>query len=62
MASALLLAMWQHVSALCSEGVEVPWDLSGVVYTKYDSSGAWKYAIARDMKAIGLSVDMNVIK
>lgn len=52
----------QHVSALCSEGVEVPGDLSGVVYTKYDSSGAWKYAIARDMKAIGLLVDMNVIK
>lgn len=52
----------QRVCALCLDGVEIPGDLSGIVYTPCDSSGAWKYAIARDMKAVGLFVDMNVIK
>ena len=51
----------KYVCALCSEGVEIPGDLSGIIYTKYDSSGAWKYDIAKDMKAIGLSVDITSV-
>ena len=49
-----------HVSALVKGNVETPGDISGVVYTKMDEDGAWKMALARNMKAVGLDVDMNV--
>ena len=49
-----------HVSALVKGNVETPGDISGVVYTKMDENGAWKIALARNMKAVGLNVDMNV--
>ena len=48
-----------HVSALVKGNVETPGDISGVVYTKMDEDGAWKMALARNMKAVGLDVDMN---
>lgn len=49
-----------HVSALVKGDVETPGDISGVVYTKMDKEGAWKIALARNMKAVGLKVDMNI--
>ena len=48
-----------HVSALVKGNVETPGDISGVVYTKMDEDGAWKMALAKNMKAVGLDVDMN---
>ena len=39
--------------------VETPGDLSGVLYVPMDSSGAWKMDLAKNMKAVGLPVDMN---
>ena len=52
----------EHVCALYSEGVELPGDMSGVVYTKYDEAGLWKYSIAKEMIAVGMHVDMNKIR
>lgn len=51
-----------RVCALLEEGVEQPGDLQGVIYKHLDSSGAWRYQIADEMKAIGLDVDKNLIK
>ena len=51
-----------RVCALLEEGVEQPGDLQGVIYKHLDSSGAWRYQIADEMKAIGLNVDKNLIK
>ena len=50
----------EHVSALVKGNVETPGDINGVVYTKMDEDGAWKMILARNMKAVGLDVDMNV--
>jgi predicted nucleotide-binding protein len=49
-----------RVCALYLEGVEIPSDYSGVLYTKLDSSGAWRLEIAKELKAAGLPVDMNL--
>jgi len=49
-----------RVCALYLEGVEIPSDYSGVVYTKMDPSGAWRLEIAKELKAAGFSVDMNL--
>ena len=51
-----------HVCALFAEGVELPGDMSGVVYTKYDEVGMWKYSVAKEMNVVGLPVDMNKIR
>ena len=47
------------VCVLYKEGVEIPNDFSGVVYTPMDNAGAWKLGLAREMKAAGLDIDLN---
>lgn len=42
--------------------IELPGDLAGVVYTKYDEAGAWKYEIAKNMKAVGMKFDFADIR
>lgn len=41
--------------------LEMPNDLSGVIYEQYDSSGSWKYRIAKEMRAQGYDIDLNNI-
>lgn len=48
-----------NVVALVKGDVEIPNDISGVVYKAMDKDGAWKYSIAREMKSSGYNVDMN---
>jgi predicted nucleotide-binding protein len=50
----------KRVCALYTEGIEIPSDYSGVLYTKIDASGAWRLELAKELKAAGLSVDMNL--
>ena len=49
----------KRVVALVEEGVEIPGDLSGIVYIPLDSAKRWQLDIAREMKASGLNVDLN---
>ncbi len=49
----------KNVVALVEEGVEVPGDLSGVVYIALDAAKRWQFDVAREMKACGLLVDLN---
>jgi len=48
-----------HVCALVEPGIEVPGDLSGVVYVPL--SGPWEYMLAKEMKSAGLNIDMNML-
>ena len=50
-----------NVCALVKGDVEIPNDISGVVYVQMDNGDSWKYTIAKEMQAIGYSVDMNKI-
>lgn len=50
-----------NVVALVKGDVEIPNDISGVVYKSMDTGGSWKYSIAREMKSSGYDVDMNKI-
>ena len=49
----------KNVIALVEDNVEKPNDISGVVYETIDSKGAWKFQLAREMKASGYDIDMN---
>ena len=50
-----------NVCALYEEGVEIPSDYHGVVFETIDTKGNWKFAVAKELKAAGLKVDMNNI-
>ncbi|MCL4530188.1 MAG: nucleotide-binding protein [Chloroflexi bacterium] len=49
----------KRVCALYQEGVEVPSDYDGVAFVPFDNGSAWKWALARELKAAGLEIDMN---
>ena len=42
-------------------GVELPSDLSGILYVQYDSGKSWMYAVAEAMNAAGYEVDLNAV-
>jgi predicted nucleotide-binding protein len=41
--------------------VEIPNDISGVVYVPLDSHSAWHLAVAKELRNAGYEVDMNKI-
>lgn len=49
----------KNVVALVKENVEKPNDISGVVYVNYDSNGAWKIEVAKELNAAGYPIDFN---
>lgn len=48
-----------RICALVKDNVEIPSDISGVVYIPYDKEGAWKIKVAKEMKAVGIDIDFN---
>ena len=50
-----------RVCALYAPEVEIPSDYSGVLFIPLDERKAWQYELAKEIKAAGLQVDMNLI-
>ncbi len=50
-----------RVCVLYDQTVEMPSDYSGVLYKKLDHPG-WKWELAREIDAAGISVDLNRLK
>jgi predicted nucleotide-binding protein len=44
---------------LVKQDVEVPSDLQGILYEKHDNSGAWKFKLLKEMRAVGINLDIN---
>lgn len=51
----------RNVCALVKNGVDVPNDISGVVYVTLDDHGAWNIAIAKELRNAGYDIDMNKV-
>lgn len=51
----------QNVCAVYQEGVELPSDWDGVVWVPLDAHEAWKFRLAKELKAAGFSIDMNSV-
>lgn len=49
----------ENVASLYAEGVELPSDYHGVLYTPIDKHGAWKLKLAKELKAAGYDIDLN---
>lgn len=46
----------ERVMLLLQEGVEVPSDLKGIVYTKLDKGGSWRYKLMKELREQGYHV------
>ena len=51
----------ERVCPLYTNGVELPSDLYGLLYTEIDSAENWKIKIAKELKAAGYEIDVNKI-
>lgn len=49
-----------RVAALYSEGVELPSDIKGVLYTSLNDEN-WQMKLAHEMKVIGLPIDFDLV-
>ena len=49
-----------RVCGLYTTNVEIPSDYSGVLYIPLDEHGAWRMSLAKELKAAGFPVDMNL--
>ena len=48
----------ERVIILSNSDIEMPSDLSGVLYT---SNGNWKFEVLKELKTMGYSIDLNKI-
>jgi predicted nucleotide-binding protein len=48
-----------RVCALYVEAVDLPSDIHGVLYVPYDTGGGWRLKLAAEIRAAGISVDLN---
>ncbi len=49
----------RRVAALVKGDLETPSDISGMVYVGMDPTKGWQLTLAKEMKALGLDVDLN---
>jgi len=49
----------QNVCALVKNEVEIPNDISGVVYVKMDDEESWHLKLAKELRNSGYQIDMN---
>jgi predicted nucleotide-binding protein len=51
----------ENVMPLYVQGVELPSDISGVLYTLIDETENWKFRLVKELKSAGFNVDANDI-
>lgn len=49
------------VCALLKDGIEMPSDYVGTVYINWDLANAWKFELAKELRAAGYDIDLNKI-
>lgn len=51
----------ENVCALYEEGVELPSDYGSVAYVSMRPGGGWELEVARELRAAGIEVDLNLL-
>lgn len=41
--------------------IEIPSDLKGIIYENYDENGNWRMKILKEMKAVGINIDIEEV-
>ena len=48
-----------RVAVLYEPGVELPSDVSGLLYVEVDQGGGWQYRLGKELRAAGIAADLN---
>lgn len=48
----------ERLRMIVKDDVEIPSDLQGILYERHDASGAWKMKLLKEMRAVGIFVDL----
>lgn len=51
----------QRVRLIVRDDVEIPSDLQGILYSKYDELGKWKVDLIKEMIHVGISADIKSV-
>jgi len=51
----------ERVRLLKKGDIEIPSDLQGILYTPFDSTGSWRIKLLKEMKAVGIEVDVDEV-
>lgn len=51
----------ERIRMIIKGNVEVPSDLSGILYEKHDLSGGWKVKLIKELQAVGIHVDLQAV-
>jgi predicted nucleotide-binding protein len=51
----------RNVCALVKEGLEIPSDMDGIVYTPFDEHGAWHMKLVKELEAAGYKIDRDLM-
>jgi predicted nucleotide-binding protein len=51
----------ERVCALHKGSIDIPSDLHGIVYIPMDDGDGWKLTLAKELKAAGIKVDLNLL-
>jgi len=51
----------ERLRLIVKQNVEIPSDLQGILYEKYDCSGAWKIKLLKELQAVGIYVDIQLV-
>ncbi len=49
----------ERIRMLTKGDIEIPSDLQGILYEKFDPSGAWKIKLLKEIQAVGIYVDLQ---
>lgn len=49
----------ERIRMLTKGDIEIPSDLQGILYEKFDLSGAWKIKLLKEIQAVGIYVDLQ---
>ena len=49
----------ERIRMLTKGDIEIPSDLQGILYEKFDPSGAWKIKLLKEIQAVGIYVDIQ---
>ena len=51
----------ERVRLIVKGNIEIPSDLHGVLYEKYNTAGTWKLKLLKEMQAVGIYVDLQEV-
>ena len=51
----------ERLRLLVKENVVIPTDLQGILYDNYNSSGTWQIKLLREMKDVGIPIDIDSV-